>query len=237
MAWARPRERALAARDLAEGQYGDAYGRLRPLVEDPFLHVGPSYFPDFVEAAARSDRPEHALRTVEKLEALADANGSAWCRGVAMRSRALVSPPDEAEVCLKSAVALLEGTVAQVELARAHLVYGEWLRRMRRRTDASHQLRTARDLFVRTGADMFLPRTQAELDATGVEVGPHRQVTHDLTAQELSIARLAAAGQTNAEIGALLFISPNTVDYHLRKVFQKLGVSSRRQLAEHLDEG
>ena len=225
---------ALATRDLAEGRYADAFDRLRPLVDDPFLHVGASYFPDFVEAAVRSDHHDAARDKVEQLEALAAVNESGWCLGLALRSRALVAPAAEAEVCFKSAVAALDGTGALVELGRTHLLYGEWLRRMRRRADASVQLGFARDTLLRSGAEMFLPRAQAELEATGVDVDASPSTTHELTNQELTIARLAGAGHTNAEIGGLLFISTNTVDYHLRKVFQKLAISSRRQLTDRL---
>lgn len=223
---------SLAVRDLAEGQYGDAYDKLLPLVEEPFLQVGPSYFADFVEAAARTDRLDIATQLTADLEERARINGSAWCAGVAARSRALVSPADEHH---RAAIELLERTTARVELARAHLLYGEWLRRARRRAEAARQLMTACDLLEQTGATMFLPRARAELEATGAAVDAGAtSPRHELTSQELSIARLAGEGHTNAEIGGQLFISANTVDYHLRKVFQKLGISSRRQLADRL---
>ncbi|MFC7494909.1 MULTISPECIES: helix-turn-helix transcriptional regulator [unclassified Nocardioides] len=226
----------LATRDLAEGQYRDAYDKLLPLVEESFLQVGPTYFPDFVEAAARTDRPEVAARYVADLEGRAGVNGSAWCAGLAARSRALVAPPEEAEQHYLAALDHLDGTTARVDLGRTHLLYGEWLRRVRRRAEASRQLALAHAVLEQAGADMFLPRARAELEATGAAVdatgpAPH----HALTPQELSISRLAGEGNTNAEIGAQLFISPNTVDYHLRKVFQKLGISSRRQLTDRLD--
>lgn len=223
---------SLATRDLAEGRYGDAYDKLLPLVEEPFLQVGPAYFPDFVEAAARSDRPEAAALVTADLEERARINGSRWCAGVAARSRALVDPDDDHH---RAAIELLEATTARVDLARAHLLYGEWLRRTRRRAEAARQLSTACQLLEQTGATMFLPRARAELEATGAAIDATGSAPrHELTPQELSIARLAAEGHTNAEIGGQLFISPNTVDYHLRKVFQKLAISSRRQLADRL---
>ncbi|MDH2413904.1 AAA family ATPase [Nocardioides sp. CER19] len=227
---------ALATRDLAEGRYDDAYEKLRPLVLDPFLQTGPSYFPDFVEAAVRSDRPAAALPVLADLEDRARLNGSDWCAGVAARARGIASTGPEAAECFRSAIELLNGTEARVELGRTHLVYGEWLRRTRRRADAGRQLILAAETLDQAGASMFLPRVRAELTATGMtsDAG-ERPPRHDLTPQELTIAHLASDGHTNAEIGAQLFISPNTVDYHLRKVFQKLAISSRRQLSEHLD--
>ncbi|MER7555688.1 AAA family ATPase [Nocardioides sp. NPDC126508] len=227
---------ALAARDLAEGSYRDAYEKLHPLVAQPFLQTGPSYFPDFVEAAVRSDRPAAARPVLADLEDRARVNGSAWCRGVAARARGLATTGLEAEEHFQSAIELLNASVAQVELGRAHLAYGEWLRRARRRADAGRHLALAEEILEQAGAAMFLPRVRAELAATGVTTrAGERPPRHELTSQELTIARLAGDGHTNAEIGAQLFISPNTVDYHLRKVFQKLAISSRRQLTDRLD--
>ncbi len=227
-------EAALAVRDLAEADYERAYRRLEPLVADPFLHVTPLQLPDFVEAACRSGHADQALPHVRHLEALADANGSPWTLGVAHRSRALVE--DDAEPHHRAAVEVLASGNLPTELARAHLLYGEWLRRARRRSDAREQLHAALDLFERGQAPAFVNRTRAELSAAGDQAAP-TVAGHalDLTSQQLTVARLAAAGHTNAEIGATMFLSPNTVDYHLRHVFHKLGISSRRQLAERLD--
>lgn len=227
-------ETALAVRDLAEGGYADALARLRPFVDDPFLQVTPLQLADFVEAAVRSGHPDQAPAHVDRLERLAEANGSPWALGVAQRSRALtVQDPEDRYL---AAIATLQQADAPIDLGRAHLLYGEWLRRGRRRAQARTQLHHAHRLFDRERAPAFAARAARELDA----MGDHPAVTgaaaeSALTAQELTVARLAATGSTNAEIGATMFLSPNTVDYHLRKVFQKLEISSRRQLAEHLD--
>ncbi|WP_222829372.1 helix-turn-helix transcriptional regulator [Xylanimonas cellulosilytica] len=226
---------ALAVRDLAARDYGAARERLHPIVVlDPFLQTTPLFLADHAEAATRSGHVEEAKRSARTLAEMAGVNGSAWCRGVAERALALTGD-GEVEQHYRASVEALASTGAVVELARSHLVYGEWLRRARRRREAVAQLRLARDHFDRSGAAVFLPRTLAELEAAGVteDVAAHGDAL-DLTTQERTVARLAAAGRTNAEIGANLFISPNTVDYHLRKVFQKLGITSRRQLAEHL---
>lgn len=224
---------ALALRDLAEGHYSDAYERFKPLVDDPFLQVTPHELPDFVEAACRSGHSEEAGVHVTRLEEMASANGSAWNLGAAQRSRALVE--GDAEHHFRASVATLEPTGIEIDLARTHLLYGEWLRRSKRRREAREHLRCALELFEKGRAPGFAQRARNELQAIGVHAstagtpGPL-----DLTAQELTVAQLAAAGSTNAEIGATMFLSGNTVDYHLRKVFQKLGISSRRQLADHL---
>ncbi|PFG41514.1 DNA-binding NarL/FixJ family response regulator [Isoptericola jiangsuensis] len=226
---------ALAVREIAGRDHASARARLDPyVVRDPFLQTSPLFLADHAEAAVRSGHPDAAARSAADLVARADANGSAWCRGLAERALALTSS-DDVEQHHAASVAALAATEATVDRARSHLVYGEWLRRARRRREAVAQLQEAVALFDRSGVTMFAARAEAELAAAG---GARRPVPTgddlDLTAQERTVARLAAAGRTNAEIGARLFISPNTVDYHLRKVFQKLGVTSRRQLADRL---
>ena len=224
---------ALAVRDLAEGHYRDAYTRLKPLIDEPFLQVTPLELADFVEAAVRAGHVAEALPHVERLAELSAANGSPWASAMADRSRALVV--DDPEPLYLAAIATLEPTDIDVERARTHLLYGEWLRRAKRRRDAREQLRAALDLFERSAAPAFVDRARAELTATGLAAESAAEPqAWGLTPQELTVARLAASGSTNAEIGATLFISANTVDYHLRKVFQKLGISSRRQLADRL---
>ena len=225
---------ALAIRDLAEGHYRDAYHRLQPMIADPFLQVTPLEYPDFVEAAVRAGRQDEALPVVARLTAMAEANGSAWTRGVALRSRALVV--DEPEMVYHEAIETLAQAGLVVDLARAELLYGEWLRRRKRRREARVQLGSAMRRLEQAGAGVFATRARTELEATGVRLTADAPNTLELTPQEANVARLAALGRTNAEISSTLFISVNTVDYHLRKVFQKLGISSRRQLADRLGD-
>jgi DNA-binding CsgD family transcriptional regulator len=163
------------------------------------------------------------------------ACGSDWALGIEARSRALLSEGEAAEALYREAIGRLARTRIRVELARAHLLYGEWLRRERRRLDAREQLRRAQEMFLQFGAEAFAERARIELKATGERARQRTPDTRDeLTPQEAQISRLAAEGQTNQEIAAQLFISASTVDYHLRKAFRKLGVKSRTQLARHL---
>lgn len=229
---------ALAVRDLAQGHYRDAYAVLRPLVEVPFLHVTPLQLPDFVEAAVRSGHEDAAERHVSRVERIAHATGSPWARGVALRCRALVSPGNAAAGLLEESAVALDEAGAVVEAARSRLLLGESLRRARRRAEARTSLAAALGAFEAAEATAFAERARVELVATGEARGRARTAPPSLlTPREETIARLAARGETNAEIGATLFISANTVDYHLRKVFQKLGVSSRRQLRERFPHG
>jgi DNA-binding CsgD family transcriptional regulator len=166
---------------------------------------------------------------------MAEASGTDWARGVAARSEALVADDPRAEQLYVEAVDRLGRTRMAVDLARAHLLYGEWLRRKRRRLDARHQLRTAHHLFSEFGMEAFADRARLELEATGEYARKRTAETRpDLTPQEAQIARLARDGLSNAEIGARLFISKHTVEYHLRKVFVKLGINSRTKLSQAL---
>jgi DNA-binding CsgD family transcriptional regulator len=150
------------------------------------------------------------------------------------RSRALLTDGPGAESLYREAIDRLANCRAVPELARAHLVYGEWLRRERRRRDARTHLRRAEGMFVGMRADAFAARAAAELRATGEHVLPHDWRTQELTPQQARIAALAAEGASNLEIGTQLFISPRTVEYHLAKVYRKLGISSRVELARIL---
>jgi DNA-binding CsgD family transcriptional regulator len=179
---------------------------------------------------------ETAARAYRRLTAMTGLARTDWALGLAARSRALLSDGEEAESSYREAIDRLGGTRLRVELARAHLLYGEWLRREQRRTDARVQLRTAHEMLDAMGLAAFAERSRRELAATGETV---RQRTVDavpaLTAQEAYIARLARDGRTNPEIGAQLFLSVRTVEWHLRKVFTKLSIGSRRELPAALD--
>ncbi|MEV6285768.1 AAA family ATPase [Kribbella sp. NPDC051770] len=194
------------------------------------LSIASWALPELIEAAARSGRPELAAEGFERLRVMAEACGTDWALGVLARSKALLGT-DADESSYEEAIERLSRTRMRMELARAHLVYGEWLRREGRRQDARAQLRTAYKMFSTSGADAFAGRAGHELVATGEAVG-HRtdRATDSLTPQEAHIAELAGAGLTNAEIGAQMFLSQHTVEWHLRKVFTKLDITSRKQL-------
>jgi DNA-binding CsgD family transcriptional regulator len=184
-----------------------------------------------VEAGARAGIVDDAATALQLLEQRTVPAGTDWALGVLARSRALLSDDSAAEPLYLEAVERLGRTRMKAHLARAHLVYGEWLRREQRRVDAREQLRTAYDLLDGMGAAAFAARARGELSATGEKVRKRSvETTEALTAQEAQISRLAAEGATNPEIGTRLFISPRTVEYHLSKVFVKLGVTSRREL-------
>ncbi|MGY1696601.1 ATP-binding protein [Geodermatophilus sp. SYSU D00814] len=189
--------------------------------------------PELVEAAVRAGGPERAAAALDQLGARARASGTPWALGLAARSRALTSTGTAAEGHYREAVERLRGSRMATHLARTHLVHGEWLRREGRRQDARDHLRTAHRMLADMGAEAFAARAARELRATGEHPRARSaQVTDALTAQELHIARLVATGATSREIGAQLFLSPRTIEAHLRNVFRKLGITSRRQLRE-----
>jgi DNA-binding CsgD family transcriptional regulator len=189
---------------------------------------------ELIEAAARSGKAELAVDAFGQLSETTAPSGTDWALGVEARSRALLTDGEAAEPLYREAIQRLDRTRVRVELARAHLVYGEWLRRQRRRLDAREQLRTAHELLTEFGMEAFAERARVELEATGEHARKRSvETSDDLTPQEAQISRLAAEGATNKEIAAQLFISPSTVDYHLRKAFRKLGIKSRRQLDQH----
>jgi DNA-binding CsgD family transcriptional regulator len=188
--------------------------------------------PELVEAATRCDQADVANAAIERLTERTQAAGTELALGIEARSRALLSDGALAEGLYREAVDRLGRTRAALDLARAHLLYGEWLRRDRRRIDARDQLHAAQDMFTSMCAEAFAARTGRELLATGETARKRTADTRDdLTAQETQIAQFARDGLSNAEIGAQLFISPRTVEYHLHKVFTKLGISTR----DHLD--
>ena len=184
-----------------------------------------------VEAAVRSDQAELAHDALRRLVQTTEPSGTDWALGIQARSRALVSSSDAADGFYRDAIDHLGRTRLRGELARAHLLYGEWLRRARRRLDAREHLRVAVEMFTAMGMEAFAGRAARELSATGERARKRIVETReDLTPQGAHIARLASEGRSNPEIGAQLFISPRTVEYHLHKVFPKLGISSRRDL-------
>jgi ATP/maltotriose-dependent transcriptional regulator MalT len=195
----------------------------------------PRTMPELIEAAVRSGEHRLAERALERLAQSTRAGDTDWGLGLEARSRALLSDGDAADGLYREAIERLGRTRNRLQLARAHLLYGEWLRRERRRPDAHEQLRTALEMFTSMGTEVFAERTRRELLATGERI-PRRDVEtpDDLTHQELQIARLARDGLSNAAIGARLFISRHTVAYHLRKVFSKLDITSRNQLGAAL---
>ena len=192
---------------------------------------------ELVEAAARSGEDAHAADAAERLTRTTGPSQTPWGRGIQARSRALVSEGDEARQLYREAIDQLGRCRGVMALARAHLVYGEWLNRGGWPAEARTQLRTAHQIFAATGAEAFAERTRRELAAAGDTV-PRRAVElrGELTAQEGQIARRARDGYSNSQIGAELFISPRTVEWHLRKVFTKLGISSRRELQAALPD-
>ena len=214
------------------GHYAEALAAAQPATEETYQPLGTQLvLPELIEAAVRTGRAELAREALERLSAMTAIKGSDWAKGLEARSRALLSDGKDAECRYAEAVERLGRTQLRPELARAHLLYGEWLRREHRRLDARDQLRAAYQLFAVIGAEAFAERARRELLATGEKVRKRQVNTYtELTPQEEHIARLARDGRTNPEIGAELFISARTVEWHLRKVFTKLGITSRRDL-------
>jgi DNA-binding CsgD family transcriptional regulator len=229
---------AIAVLELGLGRYEAAASAARQACEEPALYVVTSALPELIEAAARTGERELAFSAVGRLAERTLPSSTEWGLGTLARSQALLAEGAEAERLYQQAIGHLRRSRASPQLARAHLVYGEWLRRERRRREAREQLRTARDMFVFMGAQAFGERARVELAATGEHArrGAKKSSADLLTPQEAQIARLVADGASNGEIAARLFISPRTVEYHLHKVFRKLDVSSRTQLARALRE-
>jgi DNA-binding CsgD family transcriptional regulator len=188
---------------------------------------------ELVEAAIRSSQPARASDALQRLSETTRASGTDWALGIEARSRALLSAGQTAENGYREAIERLGRTRMRPALARAHLLYGEWLRRENRHRDARAELRTAHGLFTAMGIEAFAERARRELLAAGDTVRkPTVETASELTAQEAHIARLAVDGRTNAEIGAQLFLSTRTVEWHLGKVYTKLRVGSRRELPQ-----
>jgi DNA-binding CsgD family transcriptional regulator len=217
------------------GRYEEALAAAQRATEHEDLGVFGWALVELVEAGVRSDAREVATSAFDRLSERTHASATDWALGIEARSRALLSDSQNAGPLYREAIERLARSRIALHLARAHLLYGEWLRRERRRTDAREQLRTAHEMFITMGADGFAERTRRELLATG-ETARKRSVdtTSQLTPQETQVAQLARDGLSNPEIGARLFISPSTVQYHLRKVFMKLDINSRMHLARAL---
>jgi DNA-binding CsgD family transcriptional regulator len=218
-------------------RYEAAFAAVLPA--EPFYTEGPAIWAltELIEAAVRCGRPERARRPFERVEETTRAASTDWALGIEARLRALLSDGDDAEELYKEAIRRLDGTRIRVQLARTHLLYGEWLRRERRRQDARVQLRTAYEFFRDSGMEAFAARARVELEATGDH--PCERAANfprHLTSQEANVALLAAQGETNREIAARLFISVGAVEYHLGKVFRKLGIKSRAQLHQSLQK-
>jgi len=233
---------ALTYTDYARAVLYNGLADYRPAAESAHaasvvneIVISPWALYELVEAGARSGQQELARAAADQLSQLAVASGSDWAGGAAARSRALVSGGHAAEGAYRKAIELLGRTRMAAHLARARLVYGEWLRRENRRVEARSQLRSAFDALASMGAEAFAERARRELQATGEKVRKRGDDTRaDLTPQEEEIARLANEGRTNEEIGAQLFIGRRTVEWHLSKVFAKLDISSRRELEQAL---
>jgi DNA-binding CsgD family transcriptional regulator len=221
---------ATAVLENGLGHYEEALGAARSAAQDGALCLSTFALPELVEAAVRSGEHELAVAAVDQL-ADRTISGTEWARGMLARSQALISSDTGAEPLYRAAIEHLQNCRAAPHLGRARLLYGEWLRRQNRRRDARSQLRSAHEMFRFMGAEAFDERARLELVATGERVRRREAGKEELlTSQEARIARLVAEGLSNPEIGARLFISPRTVEYHLHKVFRKMGVGSRADL-------
>ena len=226
----------IALADLFGGDYAAAMSHAQAVIEDDPAYTAEVTLPELIEAAIRAGDYEAAATAHKTLSERALAAATPWALGLRARCEALLAEGADAESCYLESISQLKRSRMAVELARTHLLYGQWLRRAKRRRDARQELRIAHDMFAAMGADRFAERSAAELRATG-ERARTPETAVALTPQETRVADIAAAGASDSEIAAQLFISPNTVDYHLRKVFRKLHVTSRTQLTGRLGSG
>jgi DNA-binding CsgD family transcriptional regulator len=223
---------ALAVLDVSTGRYAEAFDHCRTLWSHDAVAVSTFALPLFVEASVRAGDTESARAAHQLFGERAAAAATEWALGLLASTRALLAEDDVAEADYCEAIDRLGRTNAALDLARVQLLYGEWLRRTRRRRDAREPLRTALEFFERIGADAFAERARRELSATGEHSRPRSDATRDrLTAQEAQIAELVAEGMSNPQIASQLYISRSTVEYHLRKIYRKLGLTTRTQLA------
>jgi DNA-binding CsgD family transcriptional regulator len=217
-------------------RYDVALAATEQAAEDPHeLWFSPLLMVEMIEAATHGGRHDRAASALEVLSETTGASGTPWAQGIEARSRALLAEGQAAEALYREAIEQLRPTQLRVDLARTHLLYGEWLRRERRRVDARTELRAAHELFLQFAMEGFAERARVELEATGERARKRTVETlGDLTPQEAQISRLVAEGHNNREIAAQLFISQRTVEYHLHKVFRKLDVRSRTELARRV---
>jgi RNA polymerase sigma factor (sigma-70 family) len=215
------------------GRYAEALTAAQRVVGHTELVTSNWAMPELIEAAARLGATELATETDLRLAERANASGTDWALGIAARSHALLADSAEADDFYVEAIERLGRTRVAVDLARSHLLYGEWLRRQRRRLNSRNELRIAYEMFMDFGMEAFAERARVELGASG-ETARKRtvQTFNQLTPQELRVARLASEGKTNKEIAAQLYVSTSTVEYHLHKSFRKLDVKTRTQLAQ-----
>jgi ATP/maltotriose-dependent transcriptional regulator MalT len=214
------------------GRYEEAMSAAQEVTSNPYEPwVSTFALPELVEAAARAGHAGVARVALEQLAAVTQPCGNDVALGIEARCRALLSDGELAESLYREAIDRLGRTRLRPELARAHLVYGEWLRREGRVPEARERLRAAEEMFAEIGTEAFAERARGELVAAGAKLRQHRlEPREDLTPQEEQIARLARDGLSNPEIGTQLFLSPRTVEWHLHKVFGKLGIDSRKEL-------
>jgi DNA-binding CsgD family transcriptional regulator len=226
---------ALAAQTilhLGYGEYAEAYETASRMRRDDTIGMSAEALPAILEAGLRSGHATEAAAALADLERCATASGTDWALGLLARSKALMAPPDQADKLYQESIDILGRTTAAADLARAHLLFGEWLRRNQRPADARDHLQTALGLFTSMGAIPFARRARNELRAAGASSDALQVRNSPLTARESQIASMAAAGYANQEIADRLFITTHTVEYHLKKVFRKLGIVSRRQLRD-----
>ena len=213
------------------GRYDAALDAARRAFELKPVGWGPLVVSELAEAAARTGEAGLVRDALEWVSERARLTPTPWALGIEARVRALLSSGEAADNYYRESIGHLAQTRMRSEVGRAHLLYGEWLRRENRRVDARDQLRTARQMLEAMGMEAFAERARRELLATGETVGKRvPEASTALTTQEIAIARLARDGRTNAEIGTQLFLSPRTVEWHLRKIFTKLDITSRREL-------
>jgi DNA-binding CsgD family transcriptional regulator len=228
----------VALADLFGGDYAAAMSYAQTVIENDPAYTAEGALPELIEAAVRAGDREVAATAHKTLSERTLAAGTPWALGLRARCEALLAEGADAEGSYQESISQLKRCRMAVDLARTHLLYGQWLRRAKRRRDARQELRTAHEMFAAMGADRFAERAAAELRATGERARARAPETAvDLTPQETRVADLAASGASDSEIAAQMFISPSTVDYHLRKVFRKLNVTSRTQLAGRLLSG